>query len=112
MPKVSVDIISGVRTSEQKRELLDIIHESLVQAIKIPPADRFQILHEHDRENFYIPFSLSDWYVNIDIVMYPGRADEAKKELARLIKEKLSNEGYNPEEIMLTLHEPPLSNWG
>ena len=112
MPKVRVDIVKGTRTPEQKKKLLDVIHETLVQAIGIPVDDRLQLLLEHDRANFYIPFKLSHMYVNIDIVMYPGRADEAKKKLFELIKGGLTKEGCQLDEVMITLHDPSLANWG
>lgn len=112
MPKVRIDIVKGTRNETQKAELLEVVHNALVQAIGIPEADRFQILMEHELQNFYIPFNGSNFYVNIDIVMYPGRADSAKKHLFNLIKEELVSRGYIRDEIMITLHDPPLSNWG
>lgn len=112
MPKVRVDIVKGTRTAEQKKQLLDTIHAALVEAIRIPEGDRLQILQEHHRDDFYIPFDLSDQYVNIDIVMYPGRTDEAKKKFVELVKEGLQHQGCQPDEVMITLHDPALSNWG
>jgi phenylpyruvate tautomerase PptA (4-oxalocrotonate tautomerase family) len=45
--------------------------------------------------------------------MFRGRSIEAKKELYRLITDKLSeNPGIDGNDIVIVLLEPPLENWG
>lgn len=110
MPKVNVDVRKG-RTAEEKKALLDAIHQALVDGIKIPEWDRMQILREHDPEHFMLPSKNSDNFVNIDIVMYPGRTDEAKQQLFQNLVTNLGALGIAKEDIMVTLHDPPLVNW-
>lgn len=110
MPKVTIDIRRGW-PADKKKALLDGIHRALVDAIRIPEWDRLQILREHDAENFHIPEKNSDQFINIDIIMYPGRSDDAKQELFKQLVDNLGELGIDRHDIMVTLHDPPLTNW-
>lgn len=80
MPKIKIDIIEG-KSNEYKKQLLNIVHDSLVEAIKIPDYDRIQILNEHKSTNFEIPPGKTENYTSIEILMFPGRSLEAKRKL-------------------------------
>jgi phenylpyruvate tautomerase PptA (4-oxalocrotonate tautomerase family) len=47
MPLVRISLRSG-KTLEYSRAVADSIHRALVDAIKIPEKDRFQIITEHE----------------------------------------------------------------
>ena len=49
MPLVRIGMIQG-KTAEYRRAVCDAIHRAVVDAIKIPPQDRFQLLSEHRPE--------------------------------------------------------------
>lgn len=51
MPLVRVDMIKG-KTAEDKRTLLDCIHNGLMGSIGIPDWDRFQRIVEIPKEDF------------------------------------------------------------
>ncbi len=53
MPLVRIDMIEG-RKADEIKSLLDAIHRSLVAAFKIPPRDRYQIVHEHPASHFIV----------------------------------------------------------
>jgi phenylpyruvate tautomerase PptA (4-oxalocrotonate tautomerase family) len=111
MPKVSVDLLKG-RSKEELKGILDAIHQSLVDAIQIPAWDRLQFLHEYEEGSVYFPENAGGPYINIDITMYPGRTKEAKRKLFQLLTAALLPFGFEPKNIMITLHEPPIGNWG
>jgi phenylpyruvate tautomerase PptA (4-oxalocrotonate tautomerase family) len=111
MPKVIIDIREG-RTDGEKQALLDAVHNALVETIKIPDDDRIQVLNEHRKANFEIPPGKSDLYVNIEIVMFPGRSMDAKRNLYKAIVSNLGELGIDDKDIMIILHEPPMENWG
>ena len=48
MPLVRVDTLEEY-TTEQKTALGDGVHQALVEAIGIPPLDRFQVIASHSR---------------------------------------------------------------
>lgn len=111
-PLVKVEIVEG-KSEAYKQALMDGVHDALVEAIKIPDHDRFQRLYELDKSSFEFPENKTDKVTLIEITMFRGRSIESKKELYRLITDKLSeNPGIDGNDIVIVLLEPPLENWG
>ena len=54
MPVFNAHIPAGRFTRAQKRALADALNQSLVQALGIPPGDRFIILSEHGEDELYL----------------------------------------------------------
>jgi 4-oxalocrotonate tautomerase len=46
MPLLFIDLIEG-RTPTELRELLDVIHEAVVEAFGVPERDRYQVVRTH-----------------------------------------------------------------
>jgi hypothetical protein len=46
MPFLRFDLIEG-RSDAELRSLLDTTHMVLLEAFRVPPADRYQVVHEH-----------------------------------------------------------------
>jgi len=111
MPKVKIDIMEG-RTAEHKKQLLNLVHDALVESIKIPDYDRTQILNEHKPDHFERPSGKTDLYTSIEIIMFPGRSLEAKRNLYRAIARNLKTIGIDENDIMVILIEPAMENWG
>ena len=111
MPLVKISIIKG-RLPSEKRQLLDIVHSSLVEAFKIPDHDRIQRIYEFEEDEFEIPGDSTDKYTIIEITIFPGRSLEAKKKLYQLIFGKLKAIGYRDNDATIVLTEPELHNRG
>jgi 4-oxalocrotonate tautomerase family enzyme len=112
MPLVKITIRKG-KSTEYKKALLNGVHEALVQSFKIPEHDRFQMLYELDKDCFEVPLSKTDNVTVIEITVFKGRSNEAKKQLYKSIVDNLAkNPGIKGDDIMIVLHEPPLENWG
>jgi hypothetical protein len=47
VPLIVVDLIA-CRSVEQMRDLLDGLHDAVVETLEVPQRDRYQIVHEHD----------------------------------------------------------------
>lgn len=92
--------------------LLEVVHEALVEALKIPEDDLIQILQEHKEDNFEIPPYKTEMFTLIEITMFIGRSVEAKRNLYKAIAERLEPLGIKAQDIMVILHEPSLENWG
>lgn len=65
MPRVKIDIRRG-RSHDEKRGLMEAVHQALVEALQIPEDDRIQTLYEHDELNFEIPPYKSDLFTLIE----------------------------------------------
>ena len=109
MPLVHVHLCAG-RTPEQKRAMLDALHEAFVEAFRIPAHDRNQLVHEYAPEHFEARYGADG--VFIEAVVFPGRSLDAKRLLYRLIIAKLERTGVPADRVLIVLHEPPLENWG
>jgi len=112
MPLVKVEIIRG-KAPEYKLSLLELIHESLVKAFRIPVEDKNLRLLEIDPENFLYSHKRSNKITIIDIYAFKGRTAETKKKLIKEIclrlEEKLQ---IKAEDIIILIHDVPLENWG
>jgi phenylpyruvate tautomerase PptA (4-oxalocrotonate tautomerase family) len=112
MPLVKISIRKG-RSASQKQALLGAVHAALVEAFKIPDWDRDQRITEFENEDFEIPNNRTNFFTLIEIIIYPGRSLNAKRELYKSINIRLRDIGYtNPDDIVIVLLEPPLENWG
>ena len=111
MPLVKISIRKG-RSDSEKKELLDLVHSSLVESFKIPDRDRVQRIYEFNDYEFEIPDDRSSKFTIIEITILPGRSFEAKKKLYQLIFSKLKAIGYQDNDAAVVLTEPELNNWG
>lgn len=112
MPLVKITIRKE-KSTEYKKALLDGVHEAFVLSFKIPEHDRFQMLYELDKDCFEAPSSKTDNVTVIEVTVFKGRSNEAKKRLYKTIVDNLAkNPGIKGDDIMIILQEPPLENWG
>jgi phenylpyruvate tautomerase PptA (4-oxalocrotonate tautomerase family) len=112
MPLVKIEIAKG-RSKMHKHLLLEIVHRSLMTALKIPDRDRNQRLSEYDRELFEIPEGKTKLFTIVEITLFTGRSMDAKRELYRLIAGGFKKElGIGDNDLMIVLYEVPLENWG
>jgi 4-oxalocrotonate tautomerase family enzyme len=111
MPLVKIEIEKG-NTPEYTKAILDGIHQALVETIKIPDHDRRQSLYELDADHFEHT-GRGKQYTIIEITMFKGRSNEAKKALYRRIVDLLeANPGIPGNDITIIINDPPLENWG
>ncbi len=112
MPLVRIEIIKG-KSAEYKKNILDCIHEGLVESIGISDWDRFQRIIEIDRTDFETTPEKTDQFMIIEITMFQGRSKEQKKELIENVTRKLGERlSIVPTDVFIVIHEPPNENWG
>lgn len=112
MPLVRIEIIKG-KSADYKKQILDIVHDSLVKAIQIEEWDRFQRLIEIDDEFFERSEGKTDKFAMIEITMFPGRTKEQKEKIFEEITTSLKKKLGIPEtDVFIVLYEPPNENWG
>jgi phenylpyruvate tautomerase PptA (4-oxalocrotonate tautomerase family) len=111
MPLVKVSLLKG-KSKEEKEALLNAIHAALIAAFKIPENDRNQRIFEFEPENFYIPAGKTSNYTLIEIDVFPGRSQDAKRKLYRTLVHNLKECNIQPDDLLIVLNEPPLHNWG
>jgi phenylpyruvate tautomerase PptA (4-oxalocrotonate tautomerase family) len=95
-----------------KQELSDIINYCMTDALQYPPEKRNQRFFPLERSDFFYPPDRSEHYTIIELSMFEGRSIAAKKELIRLLFERVQPLGISPQDLEITIFETPKHNWG
>jgi phenylpyruvate tautomerase PptA (4-oxalocrotonate tautomerase family) len=115
MPLVRIDLHKG-KDAAYRQHVGRVVYEAMV-SVGVPKGDRFQVIGEHDAENFlfdpdYLGIHRSDDLVMIQITWNEGRTAEQKKTLYEAIAEGLSaGLGLRPEDVLINLVEVKRENW-
>ena len=96
-----------------KAELSDVIHDCVVEALQFPANKRAHRFFPLEPDNFYMPEGRTDKYTIIEFMMIEGRAVETKKQLIRLLFERIQARlGISHQDIEIAIVEAPKSDWG
>ncbi len=98
-----------------KSQLSDAIHSCVVAALQYPSDKRFhRFLLLDPSDYYYSPESgRTDRYTIIELSMFEGRTVETKKQLLRLLFDRLEREfGISNLDLEIAIFETPKSNWG
>jgi 4-oxalocrotonate tautomerase len=115
MPLVRIDLGKGKATA-YRQEIGRVVYDALA-SVGVPKNDRFQIISEHEAENFlfdptYLDIRRSEDLVIIQITWNEGRTVEQKKTLYRAITDGLSATlGIRREDVLINLVEVKKENW-
>jgi phenylpyruvate tautomerase PptA (4-oxalocrotonate tautomerase family) len=107
--------VYGLRTnlSSRKKQLSDIIHGCVVEALNFPKNKRAHRFINLEKEDFYYPEGRTDDYIIIEIMMISGRRTETKKELIKMLFKEISGRmSISQTDIEVVILESPASNWG
>jgi phenylpyruvate tautomerase PptA (4-oxalocrotonate tautomerase family) len=116
MPLVRIALRKGTKP-EFRRAIADSVHRAMVEAIKIPEQDRFQVITEHDESGLvydpsYLGITRSEGVVLIQITLSAGRTLEVRKALfARIAQNLRESPGLRPEDVFINLVETAKENW-
>ena len=95
-----------------KQQLSDIIHSCVVEALQYPIDKRAQRFFPLDAADFFYPSGRTERYTILEISMFEGRSVDAKKQLVRLLFERVQTLGITPQDLEITIFETPKHNWG
>jgi len=115
MPLVRIDVRKG-KDAAYRQAIGRAVYEALV-SVGAPKNDRFQVVGEHDPENFlfdphYLGIHRSDDLVIIQITWNEGRTVEQKKALYKAIVDGLgANPSLRPEDVLINLVDVKKENW-
>lgn len=116
MPLVRISLREG--TSPAYRQALgDGVHRAIIEALSIPPDDRFQVITEHPPEGLvydpqYLGVHRSNKIVFVQITMSFGRKPMQKRKLFQRMAEILEESpGLPPQDLLINLVEVSWENW-
>jgi 4-oxalocrotonate tautomerase len=116
MPLVRISLREG-KSEQYRRALADGVHQAMIEAIEIPPQDRFQIITQHSANDLiydptYLGVARSNDIVLVQITLSAGRKPGQKRKLFQRMAEILAkNPGLRPEDLMINLVETVWENW-
>ena len=89
----------------------------MIEALAIPPDDRFQVITEHPAEGLiydprYLGIHRSDKVVFMQITLSAGRKPQQKRKLYKRMAEILAESpGVKPADLVINLVEVVWENW-
>lgn len=108
-------MIYGRRDSlaRHRAALSSAVHEAIMVALDYPPEKRFQRFVALDPDDFVYPEDRGPDYTIIEISMFEGRSEAAKRRLiAELFARIEAATGIAPHSVEITITETPKVNWG
>ena len=117
MPVFNAHIPAGRFTREQKRALADALNQSLVQALGIPPGDRFIVLSEHGEDELFLDPTFMDMQrgpdaMIITVMLGAHRPLEQKRSLVKTLNRLVvAALDISPDDIFVALVPVPNENF-
>jgi 4-oxalocrotonate tautomerase len=114
MPFARIDLVKG-RSAAERKAIGEAVYQSLL-SIGVPEEDRFQVINEHDLDNFifstsYLGIERTDALIMIQITLNEGRTVELKRTLFSGIADRLEALGQRRQDILINLVEVKKENW-
>lgn len=108
-------VITGHRSSLDRRrqQLSDAIHAAVMSALDYPAEKRFHRFVALEAADFVHPADRGRDYTIIEIAMFEGRTEAAKRRLIAELFERIEAvAGIAPHSVEITITETPRVNWG
>ena len=116
MPLVRIDIPDHLDVGLESR-IGDLVYVAMLECLKVPADDKFQILSRHSAEQIvkpqsYLGIEYTDELVVIQITLNEGRKTDVKKSLYAKVADLLSGElNLRRENLLISLVEVNKENW-
>jgi 4-oxalocrotonate tautomerase len=116
MPLVRISLLQGT-TPEYRKAIGGGVHRAMVEALAIPPDDKFQVISEHAPgalvyDPQYLGVQRSDRVVFVQITLSAGRKPMQKRKLYKRMAEILQESpGLAPADLVINLVEVVWENW-
>ncbi|MBO4253107.1 tautomerase family protein [Streptomyces griseorubiginosus] len=115
MPLARIDMIRG-RDPESVRAVADAVQQSLIDVLRIPERDRFQIVTQHDPDEIIaldagLGFERTPGTVIVHIFTQRGRSTEDKQQLYKRLAERLAAVGVDGKDLFVSYFENGPEDW-
>jgi phenylpyruvate tautomerase PptA (4-oxalocrotonate tautomerase family) len=116
MPLVRIDLSAG-KPAQYRQTMGDIVYRAMVDILKSPEDDKFQVLSEHPLGDIHVAKSYlgiehSSDAVLIQITLNLGRSTEQKRAFYRRVADDLHAQlGLRREDVIISLVETGKENW-
>jgi phenylpyruvate tautomerase PptA (4-oxalocrotonate tautomerase family) len=113
---VRIDLVEG-KSVEYGRGIGDIVYNAMVDVLKVPKDDRFQVIAERPQQFLiadekYLGVKRTKDCVFIQITLNAGRSVDQKRAFYRAVANGLHfHVGVRTEDVFISLVEVPKENW-
>ena len=111
MPFAKIEVRRS-RREQEIQAMIEAVYMAQREALHVPEDDRQIRYVEHRPEHFAVPPGKTENYTFVEILLFPGRSLEAKRNLYSSIVQRFGALGIAPNDVFIVLHEPPMENWG
>jgi phenylpyruvate tautomerase PptA (4-oxalocrotonate tautomerase family) len=116
MPLVQISLLKG-KSNDHIRAIAGSVHQALTETYEVSIDDRFQLIHQHEPEEFiydanYLDIHRSKDVVFINILASNWRNTATKQRLYKRLAELLSaNAGLRPEDVQVSISPNDRDDW-
>ena len=117
MPIATIHVLEGRYNESRLGTLSKAIQEALINVLKIPSDDFFQIIHELPRNRFlhtpsFLGMKYSDDLIVLELAFISGRPKETRLALLKELNARIvAGAGISPDDLMIQLSEFPGENF-
>lgn len=111
MPLVNIEMFKG-SSSEDKIALMQVIHSTIVEILKVTPQDCQIKISEFSQENCFNLFEKPENHLIITIKLFLGRSLAVKRQLYQAIAQHLIELNFSSDKNIIVLEEISMENWG
>ena len=116
MPLARIDLIEG-KPADYRRTVGEVIYQAMLDTLKVPKGDRFQVITEHAAENLvfdpnYLGVSRTADCIFIQVTLNAGRTMEVKRAFYKAVADGLHERlGLRREDVLINLVEVGKGDW-
>jgi phenylpyruvate tautomerase PptA (4-oxalocrotonate tautomerase family) len=116
MPLARIDLVRG-KSADYRRTIGDVVYDAIVDILKAPVNDRFQVITEHLPEDHiaddsFLGITRTQDCVFIQVTLNSGRTLEQKKGFYKAVADGLHQRlGIRREDVLINLVEVAKENW-
>jgi phenylpyruvate tautomerase PptA (4-oxalocrotonate tautomerase family) len=116
MPLARIDLIKG-KPSSYRRTIGDVVYKAMVDILKAPENDRFQIIAEHDADDFvfdptFFGIERSADVVFVQLTLAEGRTLEQKRGFYKQVVDELNQRlNLRREDVFISLVGTGRDDW-
>ena len=116
MPLARIELAQG-KSLEYRKTIGEVVYEAMVETLKAPKDDRFQIIAEHAADNFivdpnYLGIQRSRDCVIVQVTLNEGRTVDQKRAFYKAVATGLQQRlNLRPQDVLINLVEVKKENW-
>jgi len=116
LPLVRIDIPAG-RSAADRAAIAEAVYTSMVEVLKVPKDDRFEVIAEHSEGELvidptYLGIRRSKEAILIQVTLNEGRSVDVKRAFYRAVADRLHEAvGLRLEDAIISLVEVKKENW-